>query len=361
MKILNISLEKKLFEKNSKSRQRVEEYARLFDRFDLIVLSKRGHEAIDFGNMAIEPTDSFGKLFYLIDAYFLGKKLINKYRHDFVSSQDPFELGLVAWRLARKYKLKLQIQLHGDYFDSPYWRRESFFNFFRYCLGKFLVKRADTLRVVSERIKKSVIKLGVEAEKITVVPIYTPIYTPVLANADAGKFIFLTAGRLVGVKNIDLQIKAMREILETQPETELWIAGDGPEKNKLQVLSKKLKVEGKIKFIGWQENLEGYYNKAGAFILTSNYEGWGMVVVEAAGFGLPIIMTDVGCAGELIKNGESGIVVKVGDLGSLVQAMKKILEDRNFAEKIGANARIAALSLPDKNQNLDLYKKSFNV
>lgn len=363
MKILNISSEKKLFLAESRAQQRVLDYSRLFERFDLIVLTSRGYHDIKFENILISPTNSFGKICYLTDAYLLGKKMISKNKHDVISAQDPFEMGLVAWLLAKKFKLKLQVQVHGDYFSSSYWRRESFLNRLRYYLGKFLIKKADSVRVVSNRIKESLIRLGLAPEKITVVPIYSPISNKNLIiknRKENNKFIFLTVGRLVSVKNISLQIQAMKEITKSYPDTELLIAGDGLERNKLENLSKKLKIEKNIKFLGWQDNLEEFYKQADSFLLTSNYEGWGMAVIEAASFGLSIIMTDVGCAGEIIKNGENGIIISVGNKRALVIAMIKFIENRDFAQRIGEQAQKAMLLLPNQEQNLILYEKSFS-
>ena len=175
--------------------------------------------------------------------------MIRKYEHNIISAQDPFEIGLAAWLLARKYKLKLQIQIHGDFFSSLYWHRESFLNRLRYYLGKFLIKKADSVRVVSNRIKESLIKLDLAPEKIVVVPIYSLISNKNLIIEDkkeGNKFIFLTVSRLVSVKNISLQIQAMKEIVKNYSNTELWIAGDGPERKKLEKESKKLKIEKNI-------------------------------------------------------------------------------------------------------------------
>jgi len=363
MKILNISLEKKLFSENSGSRQRVLDYSKMFERFDLVVLTGRGFKELEFGNMSIVPTNSLNRLCYLLGAYSAGRKLIKKYKHDIISAQDPFEIGFMAWLLARKNGLKLQIQIHGDYFSSSCWRKENFANSARYYLGKCIVKKADTVRVVSERIKRSLIKMGLSANKIKVVPVYTPVSGTSLPvkNKANGKFIFLTVGRLVPVKNISMQIQVINEVVKICPESELWIAGDGPEMKKLASESRKLGTGDYVKFLGWKDNLEEFYKKADAFLLTSNYEGWGMAIIEAASFGLPIIMTDVGCAGEIIKNGESGIVINVGDKKALIDAMTKLIKDDNFRKSIGEYAKKATLSLPNREQNLDLFKESFNI
>ena len=85
-----------------------------------------------------------------------------------------------------------------------------------------------------------------------------------------------------------------------------------------------------------------------------------MAIIEAASFGLPIIMTDVGCAGEIIKNEESGIIIPVGDKKALAAAMTKLIQNKNFGKKMGEQAQRTVLSLPNQEQNLVLYKKSFN-
>jgi glycosyltransferase involved in cell wall biosynthesis len=363
MKILNIGLDKKLFLPKSQTQERVLGYSKLFERFDLIVLSGRGYKNIEFENMLISPTNSFSKLGYLFDAYILGKKMIKKYKHDIISAQDPFEIGLIAWLLAKKYGLKLQVQIHGDYFGSPYWKKESLMNNVRYYLGKYIIKKADGVRVVSNRTKESLIKFGLTPEKISVAPIYVSVSDKsniAKIKKDFDKFIFLTVGRLVPVKNIFLQIEAMNQIMETYPKTELWIVGEGPEREKLEYESKKFKIDKNIKFFGWKDNLGEFYQQADAFLLTSNYEGWAMVAIEAASFGLPIIMTDVGCAGEIIKDGESGVIIKVGDREVLLTAMKKLIEDKDFGKKIGERAKEEVLSLPGQEQNLNLHKQSFN-
>ncbi|OGZ34770.1 MAG: hypothetical protein A2174_02410 [Candidatus Portnoybacteria bacterium RBG_13_41_18] len=248
------------------------------------------------------------------------------------------------------------------------------------------MKKADGIRVVSQRVKKSLGQMGVAEEKISEVPIYTdntvllperspqgevegledPSMRPVKIGAYSGnkkidKFIFLTVGRLVKVKNIKMQIEAMTETIKQRPDAELWIVGDGPERQKLKVKSYELKVESNIKFLGWQVDLENFYRQADVFLLTSNYEGWGLAAVEAASYGLPIIMTNVGCAGELIKDGINGLVVPVGDQKKLTEAMGQLIVDKELREALGQNAAKSVRNLLNKEENLALYKKSFEL
>ncbi|MBU2037488.1 glycosyltransferase family 4 protein, partial [Patescibacteria group bacterium] len=233
----------------------------------------------------------------------------------------------------------------------------------RKLIAKYVLPRANVVRCVSQRLKKQLIDdFGVAPEKITVVPIYIKVKSQkskVKNNED--KKIFLTVGRLVPVKNIDLQIAAMAEVVKKYPQAELWIVGDGPEEEQLKVKSQKLKVNDKIKFLGKKnkEELAEIYKKADAFLLTSNSEGWGLAVIEAASYGLPIIMTDVGCAGEVIKNNESGLIITIGDKQSLIQAMENLLRDEALRQRIGEGARQAVTALPSKQETLNLYLMSW--
>ena len=166
------------------------------------------------------------------------------------------------------------------------------------------------------------------------------------------------------VKNIDLQIKALKNILNAKykilnTKIELWIAGEGPEKENLEFRIKNLELENNIKLLGWQENLEKLYTKADTFLLTSLSEGWGLAAIEAASYSLPIIMTDVGCANEVIKNNESGIVIPTNNQKALEEAMLKLVNNPDLRKKLGKNARKAVLSLPNKEDTLKLYLKSW--
>ncbi|MEA3463993.1 MAG: glycosyltransferase family 4 protein, partial [Patescibacteria group bacterium] len=324
------------------------------------------------------------KIVALFKIYKTAKKLLKKEKlvlenhqgYDIITVQDQYYLALIGFLLSKKFKLGLEIQVHG---------------FEKYCglrklIAKFVIPKANAVRTVSQRLKRRLIsEFGVEEEKITAVPIYTRIknYELRIKNQkNDGKFIFLTVGRLVEVKNIAMQIKALANAVGTQnfvsanKKIELWIVGEGKEKEKLKDLCYALRVMRYTKFLGWQDDLEKFYRQADVFLLTSNYEGWGMAVIEAASFGLPIIMTDAGCAGEVIKgfehattngvhandyNNVSGIVIPAGDQKKLENAMLKLIEDNELRKRLGENARQAVLKLPSKENILGLYKKSWEM
>jgi glycosyltransferase involved in cell wall biosynthesis len=203
----------------------------------------------------------------------------------------------------------------------------------------------------------------VPKEKISVVPIFVETAwasQPVSwGNKNPGKFVFLAASRLVPIKNIGLQIEAMGRIVQKHPEAELWIAGDGSERENLELAASRTKATGQIKFLGWQADMRGLYAKADAFLLTSDAEGWPLVIIEAAANGLPIIMTNVGSADEFIKNWKNGIIIDPKDSAALEKAMVDLIENEDFRRRLGASARQSALELPSKKQILDLYRMNW--
>ncbi len=134
------------------------------------------------------------------------------------------------------------------------------------------------------------------------------------------------ASRLTKEKNIGMAIKAMKGVIKQYPETGLIIVGDGPEKNKLKAESRKLKAN--VVFENWTDDLASFYKTADLFLLTSNYEGYGRTVIEAMVANCPVVMTDVGIAGEIIKDGYSGLVVPVGNAKKLEEAILRMAGDK---------------------------------
>ncbi|MDO8592365.1 MAG: glycosyltransferase family 4 protein [bacterium] len=366
MNLLVINLDKAIFSKNSASLERLKEYSELTDKMFVIVWTKNKEQMIVYNNkLFIYPTNSCCRLFYYFASLGIAGKILKHEKIDLIFTQDPFETGLAGWLIAKIYKIKLQLQIHTDIF-SPYFELESLANKLRVLLGKFLIKRADSFRVVSRRIKESLVKLSVPAEKIFVFPIFTdfkknagqPIRSDLKSKYPRFNFIVLMICRLSPEKNIPLAISAMADIVRLRPGAGLVIIGSGRESEEIIKFGKN-KLGGMMVWEKWTDDPVSYYKSADLFLLTSNYEGWSLAVIEAASFGLPIIMTDVGCAGEAIKNGESGMIIPVGNKEKLVEVLLKIIEDENLRKKLGANAKLAVNRLPNKEQTLNLYKISW--
>ena len=348
MKVLSLGLDNSILNPESPVAKRVVEYGNLVDKYIVLVPNKEKKKITLSDKVMVYGTGGKNKICQLVKTYFSARNLILENKFEVITVQDQYYLALVALRLARKFKIGLELQIHGL----------EKFSGLRKMIARFVIPRATVIRAVSGRLKKRLVgEFGVDERKIMVVPIYSDFRFQISDfRFQHDKFIFLTVGRLVEIKNIFLQIEAFKKLLDKNKNIELWIVGDG---NLMERLKKEAAGILEIKFFGWQKNPEDFYKKADAYLLTSNYEGWGMVVIEAASYGLPIIMTDVGCAGEVIRNNESGLVVPVGDLDELEKAMEKIINDKDLRIKLAQGAQRAISKLPSKDETLKMYLENW--
>ena len=152
----------------------------------------------------------------------------------------------------------------------------------------------------------------------------------------------ISVGRLYPQKDQKTMIEAFAKVNEKHPDWKLVIYGEGPEREALESLVERLKVKDKVILPGRSENIIDELKKSKIFCLSSIYEGMSNALVEAICVGLPIVTTKVSGTEELIKNGENGFIVNIGDKDSMAKALTKIIEDENlqnqFAEKNKAQA-----------------------
>lgn len=351
MKILNLSLDKNAVDKNSAVAKRLVSYGNLVEKYTVVVLANSDGTVDLAEKVKVISVKSGNKVLSLWRLKRKITKILKMENYDVLTVQDTYYLGKLAVNLAKKFKIGLEVQVHG--FEK--------LSGLRKVLTVQVLRQADVVRVVSSRMKKFVMsEFGVAESAIIAVPVFTRGCNGVKTKKQScGKFIFLTVGRLTPVKNIELQLKVLKEIVKQRKNVELWIVGEGPDNQELRAKSQNLGISNYVKFFGWQANLEKFYLQADVFLLTSNSEGWGMAVVEAASFSLPIIMTDVGLAGEVIIDGQSGMVIPVNDADALRVSMITLLGDLALRDKYGSGARAAYEQLPNFEQTLALYKKSW--
>ncbi|HOG37381.1 MAG TPA: glycosyltransferase [Candidatus Woesebacteria bacterium] len=326
-----ISTDRKIFEETSAVRARMAEYASLFEKLEIVVFAQKseGFSIVQIApNCRIYSTNSLTPLFYIWDALKQGRKILKGEIPAgwVITCQDPFETGLVGWWLTREFCIKLNLQVHTDVFN-PFFITESIKNRIRAWLAKKLLPKADSIRVVSERIKKSITNLNLKTEPI-VLPIFTSSRPNLLATKDdlhkkypQFDFIILMASRLTQEKNFSLALRSLRQVTKKKPKLGLVIVGNGPERKKIEAEIMHLGLQNNVTLEKWNDNLSDYYQTADLFLLTSNYEGYGRTLIEAAEVGCPILTTDVGIVGEIL-NDDNSLICHVGDEDCLA---KKII------------------------------------
>ena len=150
-------------------------------------------------------------------------------------------------------------------------------------------------------------------------------------------FTFVSASRLIPLKNIDMLLRAFAQVAQVK-DARLLIVGEGPERMRLQGVIDSLRLNDRVVLCGYVKNARLYMKGAGAFVLASNEEGFGQVLTEAMSTGCPVICTRATGGGPeyVLDGGKYGILVPCGDQRALEAAMLKMMAagvQQEYAQK----------------------------
>ena len=188
---------------------------------------------------------------------------------------------------------------------------------------------AQKIFCVSNGVKNNVDYLSLFNLKKKLVTIYNPIvdHQPLINKTQKikkDKVFILSVGTLKHQKNHALLIKAF-SCINNIDDYHLDIVGDGPLRYELEKLSERLNLQNHITFHGNQNNVNYFYERADIFVLSSIYEGFGNVLVEALNYGLKIISTDCpNGPSEILNNSKYGLLIPSNNKLALKEAIKKI-------------------------------------
>jgi glycosyltransferase involved in cell wall biosynthesis len=366
-----LSSDRALFDPDSAVRARLIAQAKLVAALHVIVLTSRDerYHTFHIGNLTVRPTRSRGRIASLFDVLRIGRSILLSARlkkNWLITTQDPFEIGFLGYLLALRYHLPLHLQIHTDPWSLE-WRHERLGNRVRFFLMRFVLHRASGIRVVSERVYQSVCAEKIPEERITRIPIFTDIHKwqSTKATLDLHKAypsagaIVLAIGRLQPEKNFHGLIRAFARVHALHDDALLIIVGAGPERERLLLLASTLGLARAVAILPWARDVVSYYKTADMYVQPSLYEGWGLAVVEAMASGCPVIMTDVGLAGEVLRDGENGLIVLPRDEESLADAISHMVAHPQLRKKIGERGARAVKMLPTIDETHALYKDSW--
>lgn len=359
MKILTLGSDNNIFKEGSSSQDRALEYAKLVNKYIVIVPAEQDRELkITDDVLALGVKRALGPL-TLIRMYRKAKHIIHTYDIDIVSAQNPFEYALIGYFLKLTCKVKLHIQEHGDFFTTNHWRNEKLLHRFRFTIGKLLLKKADSVRAVSQKIKDTLLRMGVHEKQITVVPVFVPLHMQSNKKRELARRC-LCVIRFVKQKNPLMLVHAWAKVIEQVSDAKLVIVGKGELEKDMNTQIQALGLGQSIEIKSWADDLSSCYSQSDIHVLSSNYEGWGRVVIEAATYGVPTVMTDVGCAREFLVDGKNGRVVSIEDQEGFANAIINIMKDDKQYQSLQAGIQSQLDALPSKKETLRLYKQSWD-
>ena len=225
-------------------------------------------------------------------------------------------------------------------------------------IKRWVILRSDALTVVSKSMLRAIKELGAEYKRVDIIPMgvdLTSRFVPSESGINTNSLLFV--GRLVEKKGLDYLIHAMPLILKRHPQVCLQVAGDGPERRKLQREGEKLGISDHVRFLGAlrNEDLPILYQTSDVVVFPSviaddgDQEGFGLVLVEALGCECATVATDLPAIQDIIIDGKTGFVVPQKSIGKLTEKINCLLDDQKLRRSLEREGRRWVLKKYDWN------------
>jgi glycosyltransferase involved in cell wall biosynthesis len=158
------------------------------------------------------------------------------------------------------------------------------------------------------------------------------------------EYDLILIGRLSEVKQVDVFLKAILHSKRELGNIQAVIVGDGPDRRKLEDMSKELELINNVEFVGWQNNIGDWLRKSKIFLLTSSSEGLSQALIQAMMCGVPAIVSDVGDLNDLVDNGVNGYLIKNIQPSEFSKKIVKLLNDKHLLDTMSEKALLTSES-----------------
>ena len=220
----------------------------------------------------------------------------------------------------------------------------------------FSINQSDAITAVSENLRDETYRTFPIEKEIRVIYNFVdtrrfhkkPIDAFRRVIAPNGERILMHASNFRKVKRVQDVVRIFEIVRQKMP-AKLLFVGDGPERSGAESLCRELGLCDDIRFVGKQEQMEEILAIADLFLLTSEYESFGLAALEAMAAGVPVISTNAGGLPEIAIQGETGYLNDVGDINGMSDNAIRILEDDAVLKQFKANAAAHA-------KNFDIHR-----
>jgi L-malate glycosyltransferase len=230
----------------------------------------------------------------------------------------------------------------------------------------FSINQSDAITAVSENLRDETYKTFKIEKEIQVIHNFVDVARFNRKGIDAfkkviapnGERILLHASNFRKLKRVQDVVKIFNEVQKEIPSTLLFV-GDGPERATAEDLSRQLGICDSIRFVGKQEQMEDILAIADLFLLTSEYESFGLAALEAMAAGVPVVSTNAGGLSEIMIDGLTGYMGNVGDIKTMSERALEILRDDNRLNKFKTTAAEHAHKF-DIHNIIPIYEKLYD-
>lgn len=217
--------------------------------------------------------------------------------------------------------------------------------FFR-CWGKWVmaVSNSSMKRLVQQYrlappYQVVLVENGIDVDRFRQAPDPAEVERFRRANGLNGGPVIGAVARLSPIKGLDLLLKAVPALLKEFPDLQALLVGDGPAREDLVRLAYELKIADRVAICPSVEDTRVPLALLQAFAAPAWREGFGLAIVEAMAAGVPVVASDAGGPGEIIEHGESGLLIRPGDVAGLEDGLRSLLKDPNARRRMTEQAR----------------------
>ena len=213
----------------------------------------------------------------------------------------------------------------------------------------------DYIFAITQDLKAKLCSMGYNQDKIFNIPhmIEVPkmpskqeIYKPVTIGG---------MGRFVPEKGFDLLLEAIKILKDKQYKFKLLLAGDGPEKAKLQHMVTKLSLDDQVVFLGWVDSIESFYKKINIFCLPSRKESFGLALIEAFSYGKAVVSTKTNGPLQIGVDNIDILFAECESPKDIAKQLELLLKDHKLIKSLGKKAHKKAFDSYNKETNIDKF------
>ena len=226
--------------------------------------------------------------------------------------------------------------VHGPYISYTRGIKATLKIYIRHMIERFLSRYIDQFISVSDSIRNYMVNdIGINKNKIKVIHNGIAGLNLKTSKLSEPKIINLVSvGRVAKIKNHQLLLNALK-MIESKINFHLTIVGDGPELNNIKEQCNKLLLNENISFLGFRTDIDEILTNMDICVVTSDYEGISIAILEAMSIGMPVIASSVGGNPETVADGKSGILFPKDDESALVEALIKLSKSATLRELMG--------------------------
>ena len=221
---------------------------------------------------------------------------------------------------------------------------------------RVLARGASALVAVTARVRRDVLARGIGGDdQVVVVSLGLDLEPLIAAPARRGELrrelglppdapLVGIVARLAPVKAHEVFLAAAKAMAPVRPDIVFLIVGDGERRAELETAARASGLGDRVRFLGWRADLDRLYADLDIVVLTSKNEGSPVALIEAMAAGRPVVSTRAGGVEDVVTDGETGVVVPIGDAPAVARAVIDLLEDPARAARLGAAARASVVA-----------------